>query len=83
MTSSGPTCSQYTATIGGGHSFTESVLVFSFTNRRLKCSFHNIACYISLGLIWVCKGKNFLIEGKPWSEIYFINSQCQPHLAKR
>ncbi len=31
---------QNTATIGGRHSFTEPVLVFSFSVRRLKCSFH-------------------------------------------
>ena len=32
--------SQYAATVSGHHSFTETVLVTSFTLRWLKCSFH-------------------------------------------
>ena len=46
----GATCSQYSATIGGSHSLTETVLVFSLSVRGLKCSFHlriYVLCYYS------------------------------------
>ena len=36
------TCSQYSATIGGSHSLTETVLVFSLSVRGLERSFHCI-----------------------------------------
>ena len=36
------TCSQYSATISGSHSLTETVLVLSLSVRGLKCSFHLI-----------------------------------------
>ena len=44
------TCGQYSATIGGSHSLTETVLVFSLSVRGLKCSFHlriYVLCYYS------------------------------------
>lgn len=44
------TCSQYSATIGGSHSLTETVLVFSLSVRGLECSFHlriYVLCYYS------------------------------------
>jgi hypothetical protein len=33
--------SQYPSAIGSRHSFSESVLIFSLSIRRLKCSFHD------------------------------------------
>ena len=36
------TACQYTATIGSGHSLTETVLVVAATVVRLKCSFHDL-----------------------------------------
>lgn len=46
----GATCSQYSTTVGGSHSLTETVLVFSLSVRGLKCSFHlriYVLCYYS------------------------------------
>jgi hypothetical protein len=40
LTTLGTTASQYSATVSGSHSFTESVFVFSLSVRGLECSFH-------------------------------------------
>ena len=45
------TCSQYSATISGSHSLTETVFVLSLSVRGLECSFHFsifALCYYSL-----------------------------------
>ena len=40
LTSFSTTCSQYSATVSGSHSFAESVFVSSLSVRGLECSFH-------------------------------------------
>lgn len=36
-----PSCPQHSSAVGCGHSFPETVLVSSFSTRRLECSFHD------------------------------------------
>lgn len=69
---------QYAATIGGSHSFTESVFVFSLSLRRLECSFHRCIFLLFFSQkIWDCKSRYFFRFNKllitfSYKMIFFI-----------
>ena len=42
------TSGQHSATISGGHSFSETMFVFASSVGRLECSFHLISAFVSL-----------------------------------
>ncbi len=68
----GTTAGNHFAAIGGRHSFTEAMLIYSLSVRRLKCSFH---CRM---LIFVCiftiRSANLLF--------FFILRNCSRHFRK-
>ena len=47
------TGSQYTTTISGSHSLTETMFVLSLSQRRLKCSFHCSVLFLLFFLFFV------------------------------
>ena len=53
LTTFGTTGCQYAATVGGSHSFTETVLVSSLSVRGLECSFHCCIFFMLLFSPWI------------------------------
>ena len=71
----GTTCSQYSATVCGSHSLTESVLVSSLSVRGLECSFH--FSYILFMLLSGFGLQNYgLFLNKPRAKCFLDKSFC-------
>ena len=64
------TSGQHSATISGGHSFSETMLVFASSVRRLECSFHLILAFVSLKF-WGCKNTTFFETYNTFPKNYF------------